>query len=224
MVRKLSYSNFKVLKKIIIFLLFILFTLTGYFYFQKNFYQTRPAIITSQENLVTEPGEKLNIYQNKKYHYLINYPKGWFLGYFGDSYRTAYDVWFVSHVKDIKLKNGGVPNGVKVKIVSFDLKELKKTDPQFESINKPKDWLNWIRTNQLGNGQFLDSNILINGVKAVKTEYIKPVLASLGPGITITLLHPNKDIILQIQYSGKQPDYQDNIFTFEQIINSLLFD
>lgn len=196
----------------------------GWYYWQNN--SGNQGIDDLRSNPATDPD--FGIYQNNKFDYSVNYPKDWFLGFYGESREQAQVVFFVSNKGDLQGADGGPPLGAKVEIIVQDLKELKEMDKSMSHINTIDKYVKWQKTYQVGfdtemQEKCIEENIKIGQVDAIKEICDNPVGAGFGKTRKVQLLRPDMNYVYIIQYLGREPYYSNNTDTFDKVYKSFDF-
>ena len=169
------------------------------------------------------------LYYNQKYHYSLEFPQSWLIGYDGASKETAETVWFVPHGADLKRTSGDLLKGVQMMIVVENLDALKKEDPSLSKIRTVKDWLEWERTYQVdfeseSRGQPKDSDLEVNGIKMVKSAFLEPLYPDEVPKkIEVTFFNSSGAYLFKILYEGFEPAFSKNQALFESLLSSFNF-
>jgi len=194
----------------------------GWYYWQNN--SGNQGIDDLANYIPTDPN--FSVYQNNKFGYSVDYPKDWFLGFFGESKPQAQVVFFVTDKGDLQATDGGPPLGAKVEIIVQDLKELKEMDTSMSHIDTIDEYVKWQNIYQVGfdtemQGECIEENIKIGTTDAIREICDNPVEAGFGKVRNIKLLSPDMNYVYIIQYLGREPEYSNNTDMFDKIYKSI---
>ena len=142
-------------------------------------------------------------YTNTKYGFSFEYPEKWYLEdnpEFGNVFLSS---------KEEEAPMGGVSLGVRIEIFIIENTENLGLE----------EWISWIHseggTELTGESAVVDrKEITVGGVKAMQEEYVTP-------SITVYLAKDN--YIIQINYTGRDPDYYTEMRSFNNLLDSFEF-
>lgn len=150
------------------------------------------------------------IYTNTEYGFSFEYPKAW---YIEDS--SEFGNIFLSS-KEEEAPMGGVSLGARIEIFIMENTENFNLD----------QWIRWMKGYEEGElyGKMLETEeITVGGERAIKEKGVAPSgPVEQGPPITVYLAKDN--YIIQMSYTGREPDYTENLKNLEHLLDSFKFE
>lgn len=211
----------KIIIGIIVVVVILIILSIGWYYWQNN--NGNQGIDDLSNRSVTN--SNFNIYENYKFDYSIDYPKDWFLGFYGESEEQAQVVFFVSDQKDLQGADGGPPLGAKVEIIVQNLKELKDMDESMSHIDIIDEYVQWQKTYQASfdtemKGVCIEQKVTIGSLDGIMETCDNPE-SGFGKSKKVQFLSPDGNTVFLIQYLGSEPHYSNNAKYFEDLYKSL---
>lgn len=143
------------------------------------------------------------VYTNTEYGFSFEYPKAWYIednSEFGNIFLSS---------KEEEPPMGGVSLGARIEIFIMENTENLGLE----------EWISWMHSEGgielTGESAVVDrKEITVGGVKAIQEEYVTP---------SITVYLAKDDYIIQMNYTGREPDYTENLKNLEHLLGSFKF-
>ncbi len=154
-------------------------------------------------------GSDYTIYSNLKYDFSFEYPQNWQL-----KDNAEFDTVFLSSKKE-QAPMGEVSKGARIEIFIIE-------NNKYLQLEK---WIEWNKSQRRSEQEVLESKeITISNKKAIQETFSAPT----GPveqGWPVTAYFSDSDNshIIQINYTGREPDYSKEIEIFQHILETFEF-
>lgn len=146
-------------------------------------------------------------YSNNKYDFSFEYPENWFLE---DS--PEFGTIFLSN-KNEEAPMGGVSLGVRVEI--FIIKNNDNLGLE--------EWVEWNKSQGGPEEELIRSKEINLGDKKAIKEVIAAQPGPVEQGNPIIVYMTDGNSVIQINYTGREPDYSQELLNFENLLESFSF-
>jgi len=149
-----------------------------------------------------------SIYTSDEHKFSFEYPSSWYL-----EDNPEFGTIFLSN-KEEEPPSGGVSLGVRIEIFVIENPENRELE----------QWINWHKSQPGLEEEILETKqVELSGKKAIQEITAAPK-GLVAQGNPITVYSSTNENIVQINYTGREPDFSEQKQVFEHVLTSFKFE
>ena len=149
-----------------------------------------------------------SIYTSEEHQFSFEYPSSWYL-----EDNPEFSTIFLSN-KEEEPPMGGVSLGARIEIfISENTQELSL-----------QEWIEWHKSQSGSEKEALETKQITVGNQQAIRETVAVPEGAIAQGDPVTVYFSIDGDMVQMNYTGREPDYSENIEVFQHLLNSFKFE